>query len=191
MAGFAKQPTDAALGAIAGRGETAAAGVACALACATAAALVELTASLAADRVESATPDEAAQLRKLSERAGEVRAGALADADADVGAYARVRGAPGELERVTALKQAGGPPTRIAESAAEVAAAAAEVAGAGSWPFTPDARVAAELAAAAARGAADLVAANLGDGGDDPTVSRARAAADRATTAAARATAGR
>ncbi len=128
-------------------------------------------------------------MRELSERAGAVRAGALADADADAGAYSKVRGAPGELERVTALKQAGDPPTRIAVSAAEVAAAAAEVATAGTWPFTPDARVAAELAAAAARGAADLVAANLDGNADDPTVARARAAAERATEAAARATA--
>ena len=75
--------------------------------------------------------------------------------------------------------RASDPPLAIAEAAAEVGAAAAEIAAAGTWPFTPDAIVACELAAAAARGAAELVAANLA-GSSDPRAERARDAAARA-----------
>ena len=184
MAGFAEQPTAAALAAIGARGEAAAAGVACALACATAAALVELTAALAADRVAAGqTP---ARLRDLATRAGELRTRGLAIADEDAAAYARVGEAGGEDARRLALEGASDPPLAIAEAATEVAEAAAEVVRAGSWSFTPDAAVAAELAAVAARGAASLVAANLNATPGDERLARARAAADRAGAARGR-----
>jgi len=183
MAGLADQSTAAALAAIAAREEAHAAGVACALACATAAALVELTTALATDRVEAA--DESARFRGLCTRAGELRARMLAAADEDVAAYGRVGEAGDDEARRLALERASEPPLAIAEAAAEVAEAAAEVIGAGSWRFTPDATVGAELARAAARGAAGLVAANLGATSDDERLARARAAAQRAEAALA------
>jgi formiminotetrahydrofolate cyclodeaminase len=183
MESFARRPAGEALDAIAARDEAAAAGVGCALACATAAALVELTGPLAAKRVEStAARDDAARLRALGTRAAELRAAALRAADDDARAYAAVTEAASKAERAAALERASEPPLVIAESAAEVAAAAAEVAAAGRWPFTPDAIAACELAAAAARGAAGLVAANL-SAPQDPRAERARDAAERAAAA--------
>ena len=170
------------LDAIAARDQAAAAGVASALTCATAAALVELTGNLAGDRVESAGGGDAVALRALGARAAGLRAVALTAADDDARAYAAVIEAKDEAERAAALERASEPPLAIAEAAAEVAEAAAEVAVAGSWPFTPDAIAACELAAAAARGAAPLVEANLSDP-EDPRVARAREAAERATAA--------
>ena len=148
------------LNAIAARDEAATAGVACALTCAAAAALVELTAGLAADRLETEGSGSADRMRALATRAAELRAQAMVLADEDVAAYGQVRDADPDA-RQAALALAAEPPLAIAECATEVAAAAAEVAGAGSWPFTPDAVVAAELAASAASGASRLAAANL------------------------------
>jgi len=178
------------LDAIAARDQAAAAGVGCALACATAAALVELTGNLAAGRVEAAGgPDDAVALRALGTRAGELRAAALRAADDDARAYAAVTEAAKGAERAAALARASDPPLAIAEAAAEVATAAAEIAAAGTWPFTPDAIVACELAATAAGGAARLVAANL-SGSSDPRAERARSAAGRAAVALDRAAPG-
>ena len=64
-----------------------------------------------------------------------------------------------------------------------MAEAAAETAQAGTWAFRADAVVAAELAAAAAAGGAELVAANLAGPSEDPRIDRARAAAERAARA--------
>ena len=105
-------------------------------------------------------------------------------------AYAAVTEAAEKTERAAALGRASDPPLAIAEAAAEVGAAAAEIAAAGTWPFTPDAIVACELAAAAARGAAGLVAANL-SGSNDPRAERARDAAGRAAVRARPGRAGR
>jgi formiminotetrahydrofolate cyclodeaminase len=148
------------LDAIAAQDEPAAAGVACALTCATAAALVELTAGLAADRLEREGSGSADRMRALGARAAELRAKALALADEDVAAYGRVRESEPDA-RPAALALAAEPPLAIAECATELAAAAAEVERAGSWPFTPDAVVAGKLAASAASGASRLAAANL------------------------------
>ena len=94
---------------------------------------------------------------------------------------ARSPGPPTCPARTDALAAAADPPLEIAECAAEAAEAAAEVAaGAGTWAFGADAVVASELAAAAARGAALLVSANLGSASDDPRLARAREAAERA-----------
>ncbi len=171
------------LDAIADRDEAAAAGVACALTCATAAALVELTAPLAADRLESTGGgSDSVAMRALGARGAELRAAALNAADDDARAYAAVVEAPDAAARAAALELASEPPLAIAETAAVVATAAAHIAAAGSWPFTPDAIAACELAAAAARGAANLVAANLSDP-RDPRAERARDAIGRAAAA--------
>lgn len=184
-----------ALAALASRAQPAAAGVASALSCAAAAALVELTAGLAADRLASegsgARAGTDARLRELAARAAELVAHVLDIADEDAAAYAQALGARTAADRARALSGASEPPLAIAECAAEVAEAAAETARAGGWAFQADAIVAAELAMAAARGAASLVAVNLAGSSEDPSVARARAAADRAERASrAAATAG-
>ena len=170
------------LGALASRAEPPAAGVASALAAAAAAALVELTAGLAADRLESEGDGapSVARLRELGGRAAELRDRLLAAADEDTRAYARALAATDDAARARALSQASEPPLEIAECAAEVAEAAEETARAGSWAFTADAVVAAELAAAAALGCSKLVAIDLAAEGSDPRVARAGEAAERA-----------
>ncbi len=102
---------------------------------------------------------------------------ALADADA----YAKVMEAlrlppdsPSRAEDVAgALSGAADVPLAVAEAAAELALLAALVAQEGNVRLRGDAVVAAELAEAGARGAAELVAVNLG-GRDDPRVRRAK-----------------
>jgi formiminotetrahydrofolate cyclodeaminase len=172
-----------ALSALASRAEPPAAGVASALACAAAAALVELTAGLADERLSAEGGAEAARadrLRELSEQAGGLRERLLSAADEDAQAYAQVTKARDGAAQARALAQASEPPLTVAECAAEVAEAAAETARAGAWAFRADAVVAAELASAAAVGGAELVATNLAGDTDDPRTVRARAAADRA-----------
>ncbi|HEX5955613.1 MAG TPA: cyclodeaminase/cyclohydrolase family protein [Solirubrobacterales bacterium] len=171
------------LDALASRTQPPAAGVASALAAAAAAALVELTAGLAADRVQAdggAGGQGEARLRTLVDRSAELRRRLLATADDDARAYAEVIGAREAAARARALSRASEPPLVIAEAAAEIAEAAAEAARAGSWAFTADAVVAGSLAAAAARGGAELVAADLAGQPGDPRIARARAAAERA-----------
>ena len=131
------------------RGE--AAGFAAALACAQAAALVELTATLAGRRLGSdemaALAAEAAQVREHALELAERERTAWADAQAS--------GQPG---------QASEPARRIADLAARTGEAADAVVAAGEWPFTPDARAAAELAGAAGTITALVLAAN----GEEP-----------------------
>ena len=170
-----------ALDVLASPGEPAAAGVASAITAATAAAVLELAAGLAAKRVsEQGRSDESDRMRELAQQAGKLRARLLAAGDEDARAYAGVTKAREGHGRVRALDRASDPPLAIAEGAAAVAERAAEVADAGDWSFTPDAVVAAELAAAAARGCAQLVEANLAREPGDPRPARARAAADLA-----------
>ena len=188
MTGFADQRVRAALAAIAARAEPAAAGVASALTCATAASLAELSAGLAADRLaaERGAGDGAeARMRALATRASELRELLIAAADDDCEAYAAVGAARDAADRARALALASDPPLAIAEIAAELAEVAAEIAAAGSWAFSADAFVAGKLAAAAARAGEEMVAANLVGRDDDPRVTRARAAAERAGRAAA------
>ena len=89
---------------------------------------------------------------EIAERAGQLRRRLPAVADEDVSAYSVVSAAAAGEERTAALERASGPPREVAESAAELSRLAAEVVDAGDWPFTPDAAVAAQLAAAAAGG---------------------------------------
>lgn len=187
MTDFADQPVRTALAAIAARTEPPAAGVASALTCAAAAALVELSAALAADRLaaEQGTGGEAeARMRAHAARAGELRESLIAVADDDLAAYGAVRAAEDPADRARALALASDPPLAIAESAAELAEAAAEIVAAGSWAFTADAAVAGKLASAGAEAGKDLVAANLGDHTDNARVTQAEAAAERARRAA-------
>jgi methenyltetrahydrofolate cyclohydrolase len=184
VAGLADRRVREALAALASRTQPPAAGVASAFACAAAAALVELTAGLAADRIAAegaGTRAEAeARLRALVVRAGELRERLLVAADEDAQAYAQVMAARAGSARARALALASEPPLAIAECAAEVAEAAEETARAGTWAFRADAVVAGNLAAAAALGGAELVAANLAGHPGDPRADRARAAAERA-----------
>jgi len=146
--------------------------------------VVELAAGLAAKRVgeheRGNGHDSAERLRELAQQAAKLRTRMLACADEDAKAYARVIKARGGRERTRALDRASDPPLAIAEGAAAIAERAAEVVGAGDWTFTADAAVAGELDAAAARGCAQLVEANLAGELGDPRPARARAAADLA-----------
>jgi formiminotetrahydrofolate cyclodeaminase len=164
--------------------EPAAAGVASAVTAATAAGVVELTATLAARRIaeqDQGNGDGAAdRMHELAQQACKLRGRLLAAADEDARAYARVIKARQGHEQSRALDRASDPPLAIAEGAAAVAERAAEVADAGNWTFTADAIVAGELAAAAARGCAQLVEANLAGEPGDSRPARARAAADLA-----------
>jgi formiminotetrahydrofolate cyclodeaminase len=173
-----------AIAAVASPREPAAAGFASAVTAATAAGLVELTATLAARRIaaqERANGDGAAErMGELAQQARKLRERLLAAADEDAAAYARVISAGEEQQLARALDRASDPPLAIAEGAAAVAERAAEVAAAGQWSFTADAIAAGGLAAAAARGCAQLVDANLAREPDDPRVARARSAADLA-----------
>jgi methenyltetrahydrofolate cyclohydrolase len=94
----------------------------------------------------------------------------LAQADAD--AYTKVLEAR-EGEVAAALSGAAEVPLSVAEAAADVATLAARAAGEGNPRLRGDAVVAAELAAAGVRGAAELVAVNLA-GRDDARVRRAK-----------------
>jgi formiminotetrahydrofolate cyclodeaminase len=183
-----------ALEAFASPAQPAAAGAASAFACAAAAALVELTAGLAADRVAgqggAASAQAAVGLRGLAVSARELRGRLLAAADEDARAYSEVTAAPDGPARAQALARASEPPLEIAECAAAIAEAAAEITRAGAWGFTADAIVAGELATAAARSGAELVMANLAGDAHDPRTDRARAATDRAERASRAATNG-
>jgi formiminotetrahydrofolate cyclodeaminase len=174
----------AVLEALASPREPAAAGVASAVTAAAAAGVVELAAGLAANRIEQQElangDDSAKRMRELAKQAAKLRARMLSCADEDARAYARVIKAREGREQARALDRASDPPLAIAEGAAAVAERAAEVAEAGDWTFTADALVAGELAAAAARGCARLVEANLAGEPGDPRPGRARAAADLA-----------
>ncbi|HEX3294486.1 MAG TPA: cyclodeaminase/cyclohydrolase family protein [Solirubrobacterales bacterium] len=181
MAELGSRAIGEALDVLASQGEPAAAGVASAITAAAAAGVVELAAGLAAKRVtEQGRNDDADRMRELVQQAGKLRARLLAAGDEDARAYARVTKARAGHGRDRALDRASDPPLAIAEGAAGVAERAAEVADAGDWSFTADAVVAGELAAAAARGCAQLVEANLAGEPGDPRPARARAAADLA-----------
>jgi formiminotetrahydrofolate cyclodeaminase len=102
---------------------------------------------------------------------------ALADEDAYAKVIEALRLAPaspwGDAELAAALSDAADVPLAVAEAASEVATLAALVAQEGNDRLRGDALVAAELAEAGARGAAELVAINLA-GLDDPRVRRAK-----------------
>jgi formiminotetrahydrofolate cyclodeaminase len=125
------------------------------------------------------------------------RAAPLAQADADAYAHALEvlrepgGGDPEERDRRIgdALSLAADVPLQIAETAADVAALAAEVTERGNPNLRGDAAAAAVLAEAGARIAANLVAINLTMQEEDERVARALAFADAAARAAKRAVA--
>ena len=142
-----------------------------------AAALVTMVARGSTDWPEGA--GIAAQARVLHERLL-----ALADADADAFARAldalreaRTSPGDGDVRIGRALALAADAPVAIAEAAADVHALALLAEEHGRADVAPDARVAAELAAAAARGACHLVEINLATLPGDARSTRAAAAA--------------
>jgi methenyltetrahydrofolate cyclohydrolase len=151
-----------------------------------AAALVEMAARLAGDT-------------SAASRANELRAHALELAERDLSSYATVfdamrlpRDDPSRSGRVEeALLEASGPPTAIAECAAEVAELGAEVSRATSPHVRGDALTGALLAEAATAAASTLVQINLERQPAAPELERARSARDRAGRARAAAEAPR
>ena len=143
-----------------------------AVAVAMAAGLVAMAARLA---------HEWPQASEVIERAEVLRSRMATLALADEAAYAKViealRLPPDSPSRTAeleaALSGAADVPLAVAEAGAEVAVLAALVAREGNDRLRGDALVAAELAEAGARGAAELVAINLA-GRDDPRIRRAK-----------------
>ena len=139
-------------------------GAATATACALAAALVQMAGAI------GGRDDVAA-----SAKAARTRAGRLADEDA--AAYTEVIEAQraGDGTRIAAaLSRASDVPLAIAETAAEMAALATEVAATGRASVRGDAIAAALLAEAATAAATRLVEINLADAPGDPRLERAR-----------------
>ena len=153
-----------------------------ALAVAMAAGLVAMAARLAREWPQASEVVERAEMLRS-------RVATLAVADAE--AYANVlealrlpRGsAAREATVAEALSRAADVPLAIAEAASEVATLAALVAQAGSAHLRGDAVVAAEIAEAGARGAAELVVINLGNR-DEARVRRAKELAAKTREAA-------
>jgi methenyltetrahydrofolate cyclohydrolase len=190
--GLADQPFSRLLEEVAAPTPAPGGGSSSALAAALAAALVEMAARLALRR-EAAAGGAARVPARVPERAGALRARALELAERELGSYAQVLEArrlppedPAREDRLrAALVEASGAPIEIAEAAAEISELAAAVA-AGSTPSVRgDALAGGLLAAAAADAAASLVEINLADAPDAPELGRARAARERARSAAA------
>jgi methenyltetrahydrofolate cyclohydrolase len=167
-----EEPVERFLDRIASAEPAPAGGSVAAVAVAMAAGLVAMAARLA---------HEWPKAGEVVERAEALRSEMAALAVADEDAYAKVIEAlslppdssarPGELE--AALSCAADVPLAIAEAGAEVAMLASLVAQEGNDRLRGDALVAAELAGAGARGAAELVAINLA-GRDDLRIGRAK-----------------
>jgi formiminotetrahydrofolate cyclodeaminase len=173
LASFSLQePVERFLDRIASAEPAPAGGSVAAVAVAMAAGLVAMAARLA---------HEWPKAGEVVERADALRATMATLALADEEAYAKVIEAlrlppdsPSREEEIAAaLSGAADIPLAAAEAAAEVAVLAVLVAREGNERLRGDALVAAELAEAGARGAAELVAINLA-GRDDPRVQRAR-----------------
>ncbi len=167
-----QEPVERFLDRIASAEPAPAGGSVAAVAVAMAAGLVAMAARLA---------HEWPKAGEVVERAEALRSSLTTLALADDDAYAKVikalrlpAASPSrEAELAAALSDAADVPLAVAEAAAEVALLAALVAQEGNDRLRGDALMAAELAEAGARGAAELVAINLA-GRDDPRVRRAR-----------------
>jgi formiminotetrahydrofolate cyclodeaminase len=148
------------------------------------AALAAALVAKAAARSDGWSGAEGARAQAL-----ELRDRLLALAGQDVRAYETALTA---LERrdanlARALVKAAEVPLTIAETAADVAAVAAEAAVCADGAARADASAAAALAAGAARAAVKLVEVNLATGSDDERLGRAERAAEAAADAAKRA----
>jgi methenyltetrahydrofolate cyclohydrolase len=167
-----EEPVERFLDRIASAEPAPAGGSVAAVAVAMAAGLVAMAARLA---------HEWPKAPEVVERAEALRSRMATLALADEDAYAKVIEAlrlptdspSRDAEVEAALSGAAEVPLAVAEAAAEVAVLAALVAQDGNDRLRGDALVAAELAEAGARGAAELVAINLA-GRDDPRVERAK-----------------
>jgi formiminotetrahydrofolate cyclodeaminase len=106
------------------------------------------------------------------------------DATAFTSALSELETVRDDFQLGRALGRAADVPLRIAASCTDVAELASALAARSRPEFEPDARVAAVLAAGAARAASLLVEANLGAAPGDERVARARALADGAAAAA-------
>ena len=173
MASFSlREPVEQFLDRIASAEPAPAGGSVAAVAVAMAAGLVAMAARLAHEWPKAGEVVERAEA--LGSRLATL---ALADEDAYTKVIEAMRLPPDSPSRDTevaaALSGAADVPLAVAEAAAEVAVLAKLVAEEGNDRLRGDALVAAELAGAGARGAAELVAINLA-GRDDPRVSRAR-----------------
>jgi glutamate formiminotransferase/formiminotetrahydrofolate cyclodeaminase len=173
LAAFSLQePVERFLDRIASAEPAPAGGSVAAVAVAMAAGLVAMAARLA---------HEWPRAGEVAERAEALRSRmatlALADADAYTKVIEALRLPPASPSRAAevaaALSSAADVPLAVAEAASEVALLAALVAQEGNDRLRGDALVAAELAEAGARGAAELVAINLA-GRDDPRVRQAK-----------------
>jgi methenyltetrahydrofolate cyclohydrolase len=167
-----QEPVERFLDRIASAETAPAGGSVAAVAVAMAAGLVAMAARLA---------HEWPRANEVVERAEALRSRMATLALADEDAYAQVTEAlrlpptaPARAaELAAALSGAADVPLAVAEAGAEVAVLAALVAHEGNERLRGDALVAAALAEAGARGAAELVAINLA-GSDDPRVRRAQ-----------------
>jgi formiminotetrahydrofolate cyclodeaminase len=173
LASFSLQePVERFLDRIASAEPAPAGGSVAAVAVAMAAGLVAMAARLA---------HEWPKASEVVERAEALRSKMATLALADEDAYAKVTEAmrlptdspSRDAELAVALSGAADVPLAVAEAAAEVAVLAALVAQEGNERLRGDALVAAELAEAGVRGAAELVAINLA-GREDPRVGRAK-----------------
>jgi formiminotetrahydrofolate cyclodeaminase len=149
-------------------------GSSAALACALAAGLAEMAAAFTLARDEYAGRHE--RMADLRTRAGDLRAEALALADAELHVYEAVlealrepEAAPGRSERLdAALSDAADSPLAVARVAAEVAELASEAARTGNRNLRGDAITGALLAEAACAAAARLADINLAGRPADP-----------------------
>lgn len=177
MSAVSRQSVGDLLSELASVNESPSAGTAAALACAQAAALLELTATLAAKRLDADQP-----MTHLAASASILQSAAILALEHERTAYT-------EAVKSGSLEKAADAPLAIALAAAEVADGAADVARAGDWPFTPDAVAAAVLAESAATIAALIVRANLRDVPNDPRLEIAAKASTQAAAAVERANA--
>jgi formiminotetrahydrofolate cyclodeaminase len=180
MADFAERPLRQLLDDVASRSAAPGGGSTTAWACAFAAGLVEMTARYAG-------------LRRVSRRAGALRAEALALAERDLYAYEPVLQAlrlPVEhADRASALdaalSDAADPPLELARAAAEVAELALEVVRASTRNLVGDARAGLLLAEASCQAAARLVAIDLARRPQDPRLKELSSLRERAARARA------
>jgi formiminotetrahydrofolate cyclodeaminase len=173
LASFSLQePVEQFLDRIASAEPAAAGGSVAAVAVAMAAGLVAMAARLA-----HGWPKASEVVERAEELRSRLATLALADEDAYTKVIEALRLPPDspsrDAELAAALSGAADVPLAVAEAGAEVAVLAALVAQEGNARLRGDALIAAELAEAGARGAAELVAINL-EGNDDPRVRRAR-----------------
>jgi len=173
--GFAGLPVGAFLDALAAGTAAPAGGSAAALVLAQACALCAKAARVSARKLTDLRADA------LIQEAERIRARAASLIDEDPLAYRAVieqrrrpPGAARDAGLAAALSDAADVPLRIVELAVPVAGLASVLAAEGKPALRGDAFTAGELAGAAARAAAALVAINLADAPDDPRHSRAR-----------------